>query len=404
MDGFLTVGHPAAVTAVRAMLGSHVPHALLLSGPPSVGKQTLALDLAAALLCTDAAGSSRPCRVCRGCRMVEHGNHPDLYRLDPTGPGGQVRIGNAVHPEPGTVRWLASQLALLPVEAGERVAIVNDAQRLNDEAQSALLKTLEEPPPRTTLILVADDEERLLPTVRSRCVRVRLGGVGVRDVERLLESRGLTDAPTAARLARLAAGRSGLAVAYATAPEAEAIRGELTRTLLDLLARRPAARLVPGRELVARARDLAVMLAPAKGDDAASPPRRGGRVAKGAAPEPSAAAADAAADPADPAAAAAEPAARIPAAERRRALATLFEVWRDLARDLALVQAGAAAGARETALLEELEGAARDLRPGAAAEALARLLRAGELLEANVSPDLLLDVLLLRWPYRQGVA
>ena len=104
------------------------------------------MDLAAGLLCTGAIGADRPCRSCRGCRMVEHGNHPDLHRLAPEGAGGQVRIGERQHPEPGTVRGLAVELALLPVEGGARVAIVRDAHRMNEDAQSALLKTLEEPP------------------------------------------------------------------------------------------------------------------------------------------------------------------------------------------------------------------------------------------------------------------
>ncbi len=404
MDGFLTVGQPAAVKAVRAMLGAHVPHAILLSGPASVGKQQLALDLAAGLLCTGATGASRPCRTCRGCRMVEHGNHPDVHRLVPDGPGGQVRIGNSHQPEPGTVRWLASQLALLAVEAGGRVAIVRDAHRMNEDAQSALLKTLEEPPLGATIILCADDEERLLPTVRSRCARIRLGAVGARDVELLLASRGLVDAPTAARLARLAAGRPGLAVAYASAPEAERIRGELSRTLLDLAGRGSGPRLHASRDLMSRSAELAALLAaPPAGQGAEPPPRTRGGGSTRRRPTGSDVAADGP-DPArvgtadSPSTNAGTAAARTPAAERRRALATLLEAWRELARDLALTQAGAAEEVREVALLEELDAAARGLPPGAGGETLARLLRAGELLDANVSPELLLDVLLLHWP------
>jgi DNA polymerase III delta' subunit len=415
VDGFLTVGQPAAVGAVHAMLATRVPHAVLLTGPASVGKLSLALDLAAALLCTGATGDARPCRECRGCRMVAHGNHPDLHRLDPEGPGGQIRIGDSQHPEPGTVRWLASQLALLPVEAGARVAILRDAHRMNDDAQSALLKTLEEPPSGTTLILCADDEERLLPTVRSRCARVRLGAVGVRDVERMLADRDLADPPTAARLARLVAGRAGLAVAYASAPEAETIRGELARTLVDLLAQGRAARLRAAKDLLARAGALAALLVPPPPTDAnAGVTRRRGRGARPgtAATTPESAEAAGLADvgggdasaPGDPTPAADEPVARVPAAERRRALATLLDAWRDLARDLALAQAGAVRSVRDTTLLEELEAAARELPAGAGNAALARLVRAGELLDSNVSPELLLDVLLLGWPRRTRAA
>jgi DNA polymerase-3 subunit delta' len=406
VDGFLTVGQRAAVAAVHAMLASRVPHAVLLVGPPSVGKHALALDLAAALLCTGATGLERPCRACRGCRMVEHGNHPDLHRLAPSGAGNQIRIGDDLHPEPGTIRRLAADLALLPVEGGERVAVIRDAQRMNDVAQSALLKTLEEPPPATTLLLCTDDEEQLLPTIRSRCARVRLGTLATRDVERLLEARGLADPPAAARLARFAGGRPGVAVAYASAPEAEAVRAELVLTLLDLAGRPPAARLGAARDLLVRAMALAAALDPAPAAAAASAPRRRGRgraeapaMVSAQSPEPTGAEPPAGEAPEPTDATAAETGTgKASAAERRRALALVLELWRDLARDLAFAQLGTVASVRDVARLEEIEATAGRLRPGAAADALARLLRAGELLEVNASPELLLDVLLVRWP------
>jgi DNA polymerase III subunit delta' len=402
VDGFRTVGHPAAIGAVRAMLATHVPHAVLLTGPASVGKHALALDLAAGLLCAGATGGDRPCRSCRACRMVEHGNHPDLHVLEPEGPGGQVGIGG----KDGRrgVRDLVTELSLLPVEAVARVAIIRDAHRMNDDAQSALLKTLEEPPAGTTLILVADDEERLLPTVRSRCARIRMGTLGARDIETLLDRRALADPPTAARLARLAGGRAGLAVAYATAPEAERIRNELSRTFLDLLAAGRAARLLAAKDLIARAAALAAMLAPAAAAVAAAPVRGRGRrsatatVGQPANPAASTVGAEGSLDTAD------EPAAKVSASERRRALALLLDAWRDLARDLALAQLGETADVRDVALLEELEAAARALPDGAAATALARLVRATELVDANVSPELVLDVVILRWPRIRAAA
>jgi len=413
VDGFHTVGQPAAVAAVHAMLSTHVPHALLLVGPASVGKHQLATDLAAALMCTGATGGDRPCRECRGCRMVEHGNHPDLHRLAPSGPGNQIKVGEDQHPEPGTIRRLAVDLSLLPVEGGERVAIIRDAQRMNDVAQSALLKTLEEPPPSTTLVLCVDDEEQLLPTIRSRSAKVRLGTLSPRDVELLLAREGLADPPTAARLARLVGGRPGIAVAYATAPEAEHVRGELVRTLLDLLARGRADRLVAGKDLLGRAMTLAKALEPAPAAAAEAPRRRGKGKPAGAAATAPGAGVDVTvppeAVPADDPDGEAVPDAstatgKVTAAERRRALSLLLDIWRDLARDLACAQRGAPGSIRDAALLEEVLAAARDLPPGAAAAALARLVRAGELLEVNATPELVLDVLLVRWPRRGRVA
>ncbi len=404
MDGFLTVGHPAAVAAVHAMLASRVPHALLISGPASVGKVSLALDLATGLLCTGATGADRPCRTCRTCRMVEHGNHPDLHRLGPEGIGAQVVIGGPGAKQRG-VRDLVTELSLLPVEGGRRVAIIRDAHRANEDAQSALLKTLEEPLRDTTLILCADDEELLLPTIRSRCARIRLGVVGVREIERLLVERGLADAPTAARLARLTAGRPGLAVAYAAADGAEGIRGELTRTLLDLLAQGPSRRLAAARPLIARAMELEALLVPVAAP-VEEAPRRGVRgkapaVTPAQVPAPVTAAGGGDGPDDAPAETADEGLARkTPAAARRRALLLLLDAWRAIARDLAFSQRGTPGSIRDIALLEEIEAAARDLPPDAAAAMLARLVRADELVAGNVSPELVLDVLLVRWPRR----
>jgi DNA polymerase-3 subunit delta' len=210
----LTRGHPAASASIQAMVAGDAPGAIVLAGPSGVGKTTLALDLAAGLLCVAPDPSDRPCRECRGCRLVAHGSHADLHRLAPSGPGLQVRIGDRANPEPGTVRRLIADLALLPVEGGARVAIVERADRLNEDAQSALLKILEEPPPATTIVLCADRDDLLLPTVRSRCARVRLGPVAIREIEALLEDAGvavlhqpLDDGPAVGRDQRLLASR-----------------------------------------------------------------------------------------------------------------------------------------------------------------------------------------------------
>ncbi len=267
MSRLLTRGHDAATAAIRSMIAGSPPHAIVITGPAGVGKTTLALDLAAGLLCDAPDPADRPCRECRGCRLVEHGSHADLHRLVPAGAGNQIRIGARDEPEPGTVRRLISDLALLPVEGGARVALIEKADRLNEDAQSALLKTLEEPPAGVTIILCADQEDQLLPTVRSRCVRLRLGPVAIREIETILADAGLADPPTAARLARLSGGRPGIARVWALAPEAVTVRAEIARSLLDLAGARAARRLSVGREVLARAGELVRIL-----DRAADPP------------------------------------------------------------------------------------------------------------------------------------
>ncbi len=384
--GWRTQGQDAAVEAVRrAFVVDALPHALLLAGPGGSGKTTLALDLAAALLCTEGDSASRPCRACRGCRMVEHGNHPDLHRLAPAGAGVAIGIGGRER-GPG-IRGLIEALSLLPAEGGARVAIVESADRMTEDAQSAFLKTLEEPPPGTTYVLCADEPDRLLPTVRSRCARIRLGPVASRAIEAILAAEAGADAPTAARLARVAGGRPGIALAYARAPDALTIRGEIARGLLDLGARRRAGRLTSIRDLLARAGDLVRAL-----DGTPNQPRP----KRGAAAQ-AAAAAGTEAEPAADDGVTSDAPVRAPAAERRRAALLLLAIWRDVARDLALLDRGGRRLVRDVDLLDEYEAAAAR-GPGAAGDGfLRRLARSGELLENNVSPELALDALALAW-------
>jgi DNA polymerase-3 subunit delta' len=421
MSGFLTRGHPAASAAIAAMIAGQPPHALLIAGPQGVGKTTLALDLAAGLLCDAPDPAARPCRACRGCRLVDSGGHADLHRLVPGGAGDQIRIGDRADPEPGTIRRLISELALLPVEGGARVAIVERAERLNEEAQSALLKTLEEPPAGVTIILCVEREDQLLPTVRSRCVRVRLGPVGVRDIEAILGDEGVADASTAGRLARLADGRPGLARAWALAPEAVSARAEIVRSLLDLLAAPSAHRLAAIRELIARAADVeralarpAIGTAPVETARSGRPRRAPSRAASATADGSATLAATAApgnevaGDPGangggDPAEAEEPRDTRAPASERRRAATTLVAIWRDLARDLAVAGLGDERLVRDTGLLDELREAS-GISTGELTAFLERLDRSGELIEANASPELVLDVLVLSWPCRPRAA
>ena len=416
---WFTRGQPAALPAVARMVGAHeAPHALMLVGPASVGKTTLAEDLAAGLLCTAPVLSDRPCRACRACRMVASGNHPDVHRLAPEGPAGQIVIGDPDDPrKPRGVRDLLRELVFLPMEGGARLAIIEGASQLNEDAQHALLKTLEEPTAGIVIVLCVDDEALLMPTVRSRCARLRLGRTGPREIESILAERGLTDATVASRLARIAEGRPGVAMAYARAPETIQIRAEIARTLLDLLDVGRAGRLRAIREVSVRAGELAETLAgPVPGALAPVRSRRAtpGRAAAaavaaaaaaaavqgGSATEPGSTAdtqADSTADAADGPLTLGDTR-KIAPAERRRAARQLLEIWRDVGRDLAVVEVGGRAMLRDPGLLEELAVATERLPSGVVARFLLRLDKVADLVAGNVSPELALDVLVLAWP------
>lgn len=390
------------------MIRGRAPHAVLLVGAEGVGKTTLALDLAAGLLCTADDRTARPCGTCRACRMIAAGGHPDVHRLAPEGPGRQVGIGGPGARAPG-IRDLIGSLSLLPVEGGSRVAIVESAQRMNEDAQAALLKTLEEPPGGVILILCADAEEPLLPTIRSRCARLRLGPVGARDIETILAEHGVADPPLAARLARASGGRPGLALAWAGDPEAMRTRGELARSILDLTDLGPADRLAGVRAAAGRAARLVVAADPA----VTSTPAAGKRAARIGARGPATRAAQAEAPTgSEPDISEGSPASgeealapvRTPATERRRAAESLVALWTDVTRDVALCQRGLGRDVRGLDLLDESTAMAGRLPEAAVTAFLDRLGRAALLLRSNVSPELVLDDLALRWPRPEAAA
>jgi len=396
MGSLLTRGHPAAVAAVqRQIRRGRAPHALLLTGPDGCGKTTLALDLAAGLLCLAEDPAARPCRTCAACHKVAHGNHPDLHRVAPEGAGGQIRLGQ--------VQALISDLALMPMEARVRVCIIEDAQRLNPDAQNALLKVLEEPVGETTMILAADDAAQLLPTVLSRTARLRLGPVAPAVIADFLVERGLADEARARVVAAAAGGRPGLAVRLAADPESTLVRGRIARQLLDLLHADRRTRLAAASDLIATGVALDAQL---EARDSSAGPGTGqgdGEDAAAASGKPSrvrgAGSARCANGPATRSRATPLASGRLLPAERRRAVLRVLDAWRDVGRDLAVALGGARHAVRQLDLLEDLDAAAAGLDRLALLRFLDRLDDMVAAVESYASPELSLDALLLAWPH-----
>jgi DNA polymerase-3 subunit delta' len=157
----------------RAIERSRVPHAYLFSGPAGAPLLDTATALAAALNC--ATGDA--CGECEPCSKIVGGIHPDVVTL--------VREGAAnIVPIESVRNQVLGRIGLPPHEANVRVFIVEEATAMAPPAANALLKTLEEPPARTLFVLCTTAPEQLLPTIRSRCQRVRFaGGVGVADAD-----------------------------------------------------------------------------------------------------------------------------------------------------------------------------------------------------------------------------
>jgi DNA polymerase-3 subunit delta' len=157
----------AAIGEVNAALqAQRLAHGILIHEDPGAGGIELARWIAQRVNC--AAAERAPCGECQSCRWVAADQHPDVTRLSPEGESSQILI------QP--VRDLAADLALTAHGRGYKVAIVSPADAMNVFAANALLKTLEEPPARTLVLLVTSQPSRLLPTLRSRCSKLRLTG------------------------------------------------------------------------------------------------------------------------------------------------------------------------------------------------------------------------------------
>ena len=155
----------------RAIERDRVPHAYLFSGPPGSPLMDTAIAFAAALNCTSGRGEG--CGNCEQCTKIAGGFHPDVVTL--------VREGAAqIVPIESVRNQVIARIALPPHEAATRVFVVEEATSMAPPAANALLKTLEEPPARTLFVLCTTAPEQLLPTIRSRCQRIRFGaGTGV---------------------------------------------------------------------------------------------------------------------------------------------------------------------------------------------------------------------------------
>ena len=143
-------------------------HAWLLLGEDASALEKLALFTARALLC--ASGGEKPCGVCPHCRKMAKGIHPDLIRLEKETDKREIGVRQAMA--------FRQEVWITPNEAARKVFLIPEAVSLSTEAQNALLKVLEEPPPYAAFLLLGKNPGAFLPTVRSRCLTLRLGDQG----------------------------------------------------------------------------------------------------------------------------------------------------------------------------------------------------------------------------------
>jgi DNA polymerase III subunit delta' len=206
------IGHRKLVALLsRSIAHDSIPPSLIFAGPAGVGKRLVAVASAQALNCLDPRSNNFPsteaieydaCGVCPACTRIARGLHPDVVLIQP-GDTGSIKVD--------PIRDIVERVGYRPFEGRRRVVIIDDADALVPQAQNGLLKTLEEPPSSSVFILVSAHADALLPTVQSRCPRLRFHPLGPDDVAAALIKSGKKEAEANA-IAALAHGSIGAAL------------------------------------------------------------------------------------------------------------------------------------------------------------------------------------------------
>jgi DNA polymerase-3 subunit delta' len=176
----------------KALAAGRLASAYLFSGPEGIGKKLLARAFIKSLLCV----TRNSCGSCRSCRQFEEDNHPDFIFLD--GAAAAIKID--------AIREVQKELRFCPAESAHRVCLIDNAEQMTHAAQTALLKSLEEPNLHTLFILVSAHAEALLSTIRSRCQKVKFNRLPIEILRRKFSQTLNEDQDRAGLLAALAGG------------------------------------------------------------------------------------------------------------------------------------------------------------------------------------------------------
>lgn len=214
-------GHTKQVGMLqKAMAQKRVGHSYVFSGQNAIGKKKLALEFARALNCENEDRLNDSCGDCPSCRKMISGNHPDVHLLETR--EQFIRID--------AIRNIQQMMTFKPLEGRRRLVIIDDADKMNEQAANALLKTLEEPSDANIIILVTARPYWLPQTILSRCQHVRVSPLAAETVARFLTEKMQIDPSRSGVLSLLSAGSIGRALESNT-EDVMVFRTELGRLL-----------------------------------------------------------------------------------------------------------------------------------------------------------------------------
>lgn len=228
MSGFKdVVGHKNIIQYIgNAVNSGMVSHAYILNGEKGSGKKLLANLFAMSLQCENREADGDACGKCRSCRQAMSGNHPDIIRVR--------------HEKPSTItvdeirEQVNNDIVIKPYSSKYKIYIIADGDMMNVQAQNALLKTIEEPPEYAVIMILTENAETLLPTIRSRCVMLKLRNIKDQLVKKyLMEHMEIPDYKADICVA-FAQGNMGKAISLATSEHFNEIKEEAVKLLRNI--------------------------------------------------------------------------------------------------------------------------------------------------------------------------
>ena len=173
------IGHDKIKQKLDKIISTNsISHAYLFSGKEGIGKKTLAIEFAKSVMCGNSSGLEY-CGRCESCFAFEGGN--DFKIIVPT--KNVIKVDE--------IREFCGELFLKPTKTSHKVFVIDDAECMNEQAQNALLKVLEEPPLYATIILITSNKEKLLNTIKSRVVDINFDSLSEESIQRILKNNGI---------------------------------------------------------------------------------------------------------------------------------------------------------------------------------------------------------------------
>lgn len=209
-------------TAIKT---GNLSHAYIINGEYGSGRQTIASALAKTIQCQSKTDDTDACGVCTSCKQAESHNHPDIKYI--THDKTSISV-NDIREQ------LNNDISIKPYSSEYKIYIIPDANKMTEQAQNALLKTIEEPPVYAIIILLTENCDSLLPTIRSRCVTLTMNPVEKDKICTYLENKFQLDPEQAQIAANYCQGNIGKAIRFASSSDFIEMKNQVLKLLKNL--------------------------------------------------------------------------------------------------------------------------------------------------------------------------